>query len=39
MAVTKAAEAAAQIAHPSLEERQAEGSQARDRTPPSSHSG
>jgi uncharacterized protein (DUF2252 family) len=39
MAVTKAATAAAQIAHPSLEERRAEGRQARDRTPPSSHSG
>jgi len=38
MAVTKAATAAAQIAHPSLEERRAEGRQARDRTPPSSHS-
>jgi uncharacterized protein DUF2252 len=39
MAVTQAATAAAQIAHPSLEERRAEGRQARDRTPPSSHSG
>ena len=39
MAVAKAATAAAQIAHPSLEERRAEGRQARDRTPPSSHSG
>jgi uncharacterized protein (DUF2252 family) len=39
MAVTKAAAAAAQIAHPSLDERRAAGRQARDRTPPSSHSG
>ncbi len=39
MAVTKVAEAQAQIAHPSLEERRAEGRQARDRTLPSSHSG
>jgi len=39
MAVTKAAQAAAVIAHPSLDERRAEGRQARDRTPPSSHSG
>jgi uncharacterized protein (DUF2252 family) len=39
MAATKAAAAAAQIAHPSLDERRAAGRQARDRTPPSSHSG
>jgi hypothetical protein len=39
MAVTKAAQAATAIAHPSLDERRAEGRQARDRTPPSSHSG
>ncbi|HYB17903.1 MAG TPA: DUF2252 domain-containing protein [Streptosporangiaceae bacterium] len=39
MAVTKAALAAVQIAHPSLDERQAEGRQARDLTPPSSHTG
>ena len=32
-------EAAKQIAHPSLDERRARGRQARDRTPPSSHSG
>jgi uncharacterized protein (DUF2252 family) len=38
MAVTKDAVAAAQVAHPSLEERRAKGRQARDRTPRSSHS-
>ena len=32
-------EAVNKVAHPSLEERQAEGRQASDRTPPSSHSG
>ena len=35
----KVAQAAAAIAHLSLDERRAEGRQARDRTPPSSHSG
>jgi uncharacterized protein (DUF2252 family) len=39
MAVTEAVKAAPEIAHPSLEERQAEGRGARDRVPPSSHSG
>ena len=39
MAVTKDAAAAARVARPSVEERRAEGRQARDRTPPSSHSG
>src|SRR6516225_9930687 len=38
MAVTKDAAAAARVARPSVEERRAEGRQARDRTPPSSHS-
>ena len=38
MAVTNDAVAAARVAHPSLEERRAEGRQARDRTPLSSHS-
>ena len=32
-------EAVSKVAHPSLDERQAEGRQASDRTPPSSHSG
>jgi uncharacterized protein (DUF2252 family) len=39
MAVTNDAVAAAKVAHPNLDERRAEGRQARDRTPPSSHSG
>jgi uncharacterized protein (DUF2252 family) len=39
MAVKRAAEAAGEIAHPSLEERRAAGRQARDRVPPSGHSG
>ena len=38
MAVKQAAKAAGQVAHPSLEERRAEGREARDRVPPSGHS-
>ncbi len=39
MAVTEAVRTATEIAHPSIGERQAEGRVARDRVPPSSHSG
>ena len=39
MAVKEAATATQEIAHPSLADRQAEGRDARDRVPPSSHSG
>ena len=39
MAVTRGAGAATQLARPSVDERWAEGRQARDRTPPTSHSG
>ena len=39
MAVTNDAVAAAQVARPCVDERRGEGRQARDRTPPSSHSG
>ena len=39
MAVKEAVRPVPEIAHPSLAERQAEGQEARDRTPPSSHSG
>jgi uncharacterized protein (DUF2252 family) len=39
MAVKEAARAAEEVVHPSLEERRAEGREARDHVPPSSHSG